>query len=512
MRKILSFFINRIVFFLIPFLLQFSIIVALVFLLEKYIVIVYFVMLMLALILVVYVISNDDNPAYKIGWIVIMLLVPIFGAFLYLLYGGKGLPEVLLKKKDKIEKETLGLLENKEDVVEDVRRKDRMSGGHSKYLGLEGFPTYKNTDVQFLSSGEEKFQVLLEDLKAAEHHIFMQYFIIRDGQIWQSILNVLEEKAKAGVDVRVLYDDIGCILTIPPQYFKEIRKRGIKCHVLNPLRIYKNYTLLQNNRDHRKICVIDGHIGYAGGINLGDEYANINSPYGKWKDCAIRMDGQAVWSLTVSFLKSWALYDVEPQEYEKFRPENFEGKGKIAKGYVTPYDDSPLDYDNVGENVYLNMINSATEEVYITTPYLIIPNELLTSLALAARRGVDVRIITPNIPDKKNAFLLTQSYYKNLVKAGVKIYQYIPGFIHSKLFITDKIQAVCGTINLDFRSLYLHFENAVWMYKCNAIQDMRDDYLETLKECREITISEIKSWPWHKKVWQAILRIFAPMF
>ncbi len=512
MRKILSFFANRIVFFLIPFLLQFAIVVAFVFILEEYIYIMYGVMVVLALILVIYVVSNDDNPAYKIGWIVIILLVPLFGAFVYLLYGDKRIPEVRKRRTAQIEEMTKDWLYVEDNLISEIEKQDKISGGQAKYIAREGFSAHKNTDVKFLNSGQEKWASLLEDLERAEHHIFLQYFIIREGEMWQSILNVLERKVEEGVDVRVLFDDVGCISTLPSRYDRELIKRGIKCHIVNPLRMYRNFTFIQNNRDHRKMFIIDGHIGYVGGINLGDEYVNLTSPYGKWKDCAIRIEGLAVWSLTVSFLKTWMMYDSDTINHDQYRPENFMEKEKRRRGYVIPYQDSPLDYNNVGENVYFNMINSATEELFIASPYLIPPNELITALALAARKGVDVRIITPNVPDKKNVFLLTQSYYKNLLAAGVKVYQYTPGFIHSKTFVADGKLAVCGTVNLDFRSLYLHFENAVWMYKCDAVKEMRQDYLASLEECKEITLDEVKAWPWIKKAWQGVLRIFAPLF
>ena len=512
MRKILSFFINRIVFFLIPFLLQFSIIIALIFLLEEYIIFVYALMMIMALVLVTYVISNDDNPAYKIGWIVIMLSVPIFGAFVYLFYGGKRLPVVIKKRTEKIVEETKDLLETDYEILEEITGKDRMNGGQANYLELEGFPVYKNSDVKFLSSGQVKWEHLLNDLKKARHHIFLQYFIIREGEMWASILHVLEKKAAEGLDVRVMFDDIGCLPSLPPHYERTLRAKGIKCNVINPLRVYRNFTMIQNNRDHRKMCIIDGYIGYVGGINLGDEYVNITSPYGKWRDCALRVEGDAVWTLTVSFFKNWMIYDDKKQTFEDYRPENFMKHVEKRKGYVIPFEDSPLDYNDIGENVYLNIINSATKEIFITTPYLIPPNEIITALTLAGRRGVDVRIVTPNIPDKKNIFLLTQSYYKKLLEAGVKIYQYTPGFIHSKTFVADGKVAVCGTINLDFRSLYLHFENAIWMYKSKAVLEMREDYLEGLEECHRITLEEVKQWKLIKKIWQGVLRIFAPLF
>ncbi len=511
MRKIFGVLTNRIVLFLIPFMIQLAIVVAVIVLLDGYVVHLFFIMQAVVFLLVIYVVGNKDNPAYKIGWIIILFVVPIYGAIFYIFFGGKNVPKAIRKRNKVVRKVTKGLIEPDYEVLEEITLNDRMSGGQAKYLAWERFPTYKNTETQFLESGEQKWESLLKDLKGAKHHIFLQYFIIREGEFWGSILEILEEKVKEGVDVRVGYDDLGCLPTLPNGYYKVLKEKGIKCYPLNPLRTYRNLTMIQNNRDHRKIVIIDGYIGYTGGINIGDEYVNITSPYGKWRDCAVRLEGKAVWSLTVCFMKNWMLYENPDEDIERFRPEHFMGEEKAVKGFITPYWDSPLDYNNVGENVYINMINCSTEDLYVATPYLILPNEVIKAFKLAARRGVDVKIVTPNIPDKKSVFLLTQSYYKPLLEAGVKVYQYTPGFIHSKTFVSDGKLAVCGTINLDFRSLYLHFENAVWMYKSRAVKEIRADYLKGLEECHEITLSDINKWTWSKRFVQSVLRIFAPL-
>ncbi len=511
MSKILSFLANRVVLFLIPLILQIGIIIMIAMLLDEYFIPFYVMALIAGYLLVIYIISSRVNPAYKISWITMILAVPIFGPAFYLFYGGMRIPKVIRIKKARIEEKTYKLLEQDKDIITRMEEKDRMVACQAKYIESEGFPVYKDTEVEYLPTGEIKWERMLEDLRGAKHHIFLQYFIIAEGTMWGEILKILEAKAKQGVDVRVMYDDVGCLPTLPNGYYKTLREKGIKCYKINPLVTYKNFTMIQNNRDHRKILVVDGHTGYTGGINLGDEYININSPYGHWRDCAVRLYGPAVWSLTVIFLRNWMIYDDEKQDFEKYRADRYVKGFQYVKGNIQPYSDSPLDFRNVGENVYMNVINSATRDVFIATPYLIPSHELITCLKLAAERGVDVRIVTPSIPDKKSVFLLTQSYYKELMESGVKVYQYTPGFVHSKTFVADGKVGVCGTINLDFRSLYLHFEDAVWMNKCKAVKDMRADYLMQLESCKEISLHEVNNWPVIKKIAQALMKVFAPL-
>ena len=314
------------------------------------------------------------------------------------------------------------------------------------------------------------FPVLVKELEQAEHYIYIEYFIINDGVMWRTILDILEQKVAQGVDVRLIYDGFGCLTTLPYKYDKFLREKGIQCKVFNPFRPVLN--IIQNNRDHRKICVIDGKTGFTGGINLADEYINQKERFGHWKDTAVMLKGDAVWSMTMMFLHMWNVVNgiQTPIDYaahspHAYHPEEFEGSG-----FVQPFTDTPLDGETLGENVYLNIINRAKRYVYICTPYLIIDNEMMTALCLAAKSGVDVRIMTPGVPDKKMVFLLTQSYYAQLIEAGVKIYEYQPGFLHAKSFVCDDEIAVVGTINLDYRSLYLHFEDGVWIYK-NATSD-----------------------------------------
>lgn len=353
------------------------------------------------------------------------------------------------------------------------------------------------------------FPDMLEALKSAEHFIFMEYFIVEEGYMFDQIADILEEKAKSGVDVRFIYDDVGCISTLPPKYFRKLEERGIKCVAFNPF--LPLISVVMNNRDHRKIFVVDGNIGFTGGINLADEYINKVERFGYWKDSGIRIEGDGVWNLTVMFLEMWNYIKGTSEEYDRFKPSVYQKKTFSQDGFVQPYGDTPLDYENVGENIYLNIISSAKDYVYIFTPYLIIDHEMLITLCNAAKRGVDVRIVTPGVPDKKTVYLLTQSYYEPLIRNGVKIYQYTPGFIHAKNFVCDDEIATVGSVNLDFRSLFLHFECGVWMYQSKAVMQVKRDCLETFAHSEEITLEFCRRRPAAVRAVQGMMRLFAPL-
>ena len=327
--------------------------------------------------------------------------------------------------------------------------------------------------------------------------------------MWDTILEIMERKAKEGVDVRLIYDDFGCSMWIPFRFIKDMREKGIKVAAFNPIGSFFN--LRQNNRDHRKITVIDGYVGFTGGINLADEYINKKSRFGHWKDTGIMLKGEAVWNLTLMFLQTWLMLTGEKDDYSSYSPEKHQEIAFFSDGYIQPYGDTPVDNEIVGENIYLNMINKAKHYVYITTPYLIIDNEMVTALTLAAKSGIDVRIITPGIPDKKLVYLVTQSYYYQLIEAGVKIYQYTPGFIHAKTVVVDDKVATVGTINFDYRSLYLHFECGVWMFNSSVIYEIKEDYMLTLAKCDEVTLEEIRKTSKTKMFGQSLLRLVAPL-
>lgn len=327
--------------------------------------------------------------------------------------------------------------------------------------------------------------------------------------MFDTMTEILMRKAAEGVDVRVIYDDIGCISTLPPKYNKKLEGMGIKCAVFNPFRPI--LSVVMNNRDHRKIFVVDGKVGFTGGINLADEYINEKSRFGYWKDTGVRLEGEAVWNLTAMFLTAWSYVNHSREDYKEYMPQIYQTELPETDGYVQPYGDSPLDHETVGENIYLNMINDAENYVYIFTPYLIIDNEMLVSLCNAAKRGVDVRIVTPGIPDKKLIFLLTQSHYEPLLRAGVKIYQYTPGFIHAKSFLCDDKVGTVGSINLDYRSLYLHFECGVFMYRTKALEQLKQDCLDTFEQSEEMTLEFCRNQNVFIRILQGMMRLVAPL-
>lgn len=468
--------------------------------------------LLLSTVVVLFIVNKQENPAYKLIWVILILSLPLVGGALYVSLAGNRTRAKFLKEAMDNHLDTFQYLPDDTEIQHEIETLSKSASVQSTYISrYAGYPAYKNTMVKYFPLGEANYQSLLEELNAAEHFIFMEYFIIKQGEMWDSVLSVLKRKAEAGVDVRLIYDDFGCAMWMPSRFIQEMRHAGIKAVPFNPIAPVIN--LRQNNRDHRKITVIDGHTGFTGGINLADEYINRQSRFGHWKDTGIMLKGDAVWNLTIMFLQTWKMVTREKGDidYRQYMPLTHKNTPAYTDGYVQPYGDTPVDDEIVGENIYLNMINKAKKYIYITTPYLIIDNEMFTALTLAAKSGIDVRIITPGIPDKKLVYMVTQSYYYHLIKAGVKIYQYTPGFIHAKTVVMDDSVATVGTINFDYRSLYLHFECGVWMFNAGTIYEIKDDYLETLKKCDEITLEEIEKTSGIKKFFQALLRLVAPI-
>lgn len=465
---------------------------------------------LLSLAAVVWIINQGTNPVYKLAWIIPILLFPVLGGLFFLFFGGNKLSNRTKRRMRYIEEKSRSAMIPQHEALEDIAALSRQAAIQSRYIEKYSlYPPYSDTYTEYLSTGEKKFERLKEELSKAEKFIFLEYFIIEEGRMWNSILEILEDKVQQGVDVRLIYDDFGCLLKLPYKYYKKLEARGIKCAVFNPL-IPVPYARL-NNRDHRKIAVIDGHTGFTGGINLADEYINEIELHGHWKDTAIMVKGEAVWNLTVMFLSMWDYIKGIDENFNQFR-----GKAPLQTknefcGFVQPFADGPLDDEPVGETIYLNLINKAEHYVYITTPYLIIDNEMVMALTAAAKGGVDIRIITPHLADKVLVHEVTKSYYRTLIESGVKIYEYTPGFIHSKTFVSDDEYGVVGTINMDYRSLYLHFECGVWMYKSPSVMDIKQDFINTLKVCRQITIQDVRGIKWYRAAAGSVLRVFAPM-
>ena len=466
----------------------------------------------ISILVVLKIVNRKINPSYKLAWTMLILCMPIFGLVLYLVFGRSRIANYMQERFNEMLAKSSNLLQTDPEIHERLEAEDASACNQSDYIYRNaGYPIHGNTTAEYFQVGDDMFPVLVKELEQAQHYIFIEYFIIHDGVMWRTILDILEKKVKEGVDVRLIYDDMGCLTTLPHKYYETMRSKGIKCQVFNPFRPILN--IIQNNRDHRKFCIIDGYVGFTGGVNLADEYINQKERFGHWKDTAVMLKGEAVWNMTAMFLHMWNVItnNREDNSLEKYLPHVWHPEVFEGDGYIQPFCDSPLDNETVGENVYLNIINRAKRYVYICTPYLVIDNEMMTALCLAAKSGVDVRLMTPGIPDKKLVFLLTQSYYEQLLEAGVKIYEYQPGFLHAKSFVCDDEIAVVGTINLDYRSLYLHFEDGVWIYRNQVIYDIKKDFTDTLEYCNPVSLEFCRGRNIAVRAMQSILRLFAPM-
>ena len=459
-------------------------------------------------VLVIYILNKKGNPTFKLAWMIPILVFPVFGALFYLFVKFQFESRLINYKLLRIIDETQEYLSQEDTIIKDLEKEDMQVANLAKYMkNTGGYPIYRNTDIKYFPSGEAKFEEMKIQLEQAKHFIFMEYFIVEEGYMRNSILEILARKVKEGIEVRFMYDGMCSLALLPYNYPEVLRDKGIKCKMFSPVKPV--LSTAQNNRDHRKILVIDGKVAFNGGINLGDEYINRIEKYGYWKDVALMLSGDAVKSFTLMFLQMWNINEKNHDDFEKYISIK---KGiQNTEGYVMPYGDSPLDNENVGESVYLDILATAKKYVHIMTPYLIIDNEMMTALTYAAKRGVDVKIILPHIPDKKSAFMLAKTYYPELIEAGVKIYEYTPGFVHAKVFSCDDEKAVVGTINLDFRSLYLHFECATYLYKVPAIKSIEDDYKSTLEKCQQITMEDYNKLNLFYKIGGGFLKLVAPL-
>lgn len=483
-------------------LLQLAGVYALVFFLSRQLQAIYFIQLALDLILVVYILNRWDNPSYKLTWIIFILGVPIIGSLTYLMFGGRKVPKQLRSGINAMSVGKKPVLVQNPDwpplITETAFRRQ------SRYLFRNtGFPVYGNSRVLYYPTGEGKFEALLKDLEAAEKFIFLEYFIIKEGYVWTTIFDLLKRKVAQGVEVRFMYDDAGAG-TLPHDFNEILRDAGIQVAVFNPIRPV--LAIRMNNRDHRKIAVIDGKVGYIGGMNLADEYINRIVRFGHWKDVAIRIEGEAVYSLTLMFLQFFDYTAKIKSDYRSYHAKTPKYEGE---GFVQTFSDSPTDDEAVSENAHLNMINMASKYIYIMTPYLVIGYEMTIALCTAAKSGIDVRIMVPHIPDKKYVFSVTRSNYEQLTLNGVRIYEYTPGFVHGKVMVADDRIAIVGTSNLDFRSYYLHFECGALLIDSPVIADIVQDYRETLEKCQEITYEMARNVPFLIKLGRAILNVFS---
>ena len=464
----------------------------------------------IAIVLAISILNTNENPAYKLTWIIPMLVLPVFTTVVYILLKNQPGTRKVRNAYAKKCANTRAFLPTDKEVMKAVKEEDSTLYKLCTYIDdRAGYPAYRCEGAEYYPLGEYKFEAMIRELKKAEDFIFMEYFIVDEGEMWSQIMEILLEKVKAGVEIRFLCDGMGSQFTLPSKDLKKLRKNGIKCLIFN--KFHPMMSTIQNNRDHRKILVVDGKVAFNGGINLADEYINRRIRFGHWKDTAVMIKGEAVWNYTMMFLQMWEVISGDTAQYDMYRPKST-GEVRRCKGYVIPYSDSPLDDEDVGKLVYMDMINNAQDYVYITTPYFIPDNEMMTALELAAKSGVDVRIITPHIPDKWYIHCITKSYYRDLLAIGVKVYEYTPGFIHAKNFLSDDKKAVVGTINLDYRSLYLHFECATYMYDTECIKDIRADFNDLFEnKCHMITAEDCRKISFFSRFASIILRMFAPL-
>ena len=460
-----------------------------------------------SLVVVVRLHSKYASPAMRMSWIMLILAFPVMGLGMYLLFVILGDPGVG-KELERVRERMRGQLRQDAGTMERLESRDLSIANQSRYLwNTARWPVYEDTKVDYYSQGVQAFEAMKADLEKAESFIFMEYFIVEDSSSFRELEQILVRKARQGVQVRLLYDDIGSAGYVNMAFARRLNEEGIRCHAFNPAMPMLN--LFLNHRDHRKVTVIDGKVGFTGGYNLADAYFDRTHPHGQWKDTGLRLEGRAVRSLTAIFLELWGVISRKEQEdVSVYLSVEHEAK---APGFVQPFADNPLGKDRVAEDVYLNLAFQANQSLYFMTPYLIITDEMTRTLGLAAKRGVDVRIITPGVPDKKTVFAVTRSYYAGLTRQGVRIYEFTPGFCHAKMCICDGKVATVGTSNLDFRSLYHHFENNVLLTGCEAVEEVARDFEEMFPQCQEVTQTSSTGRGAALRIWQCILRLFAPL-
>lgn len=509
MSQLVNIFLSKITFVILFLIVQLFVLYELILYFHDNFAYIYFIIEVSSLLSVVYLINKQEVSEIKIGWIVCIMMLPVFGVTLYLLLGKPILNKNYQNRLKRVEEQAAPYIQQNHKVMHQLHKQDVLAYTQSYYIyHTSKFPVYTSTTTEYLPLGEVKLRALKEELRKAKYYIFLQYFIIKQGQMWNEILAILEEKVKEGIEVRVMYDDAGCISNLPYRYDKILQEKGISCVIINPLRPALNIVL--QNRDHRKIVVIDGIVGFTGGINIGDEYINAYAKLGHWKDCAVLIKGDAVKSLLVSFLETWNFYHTKESEIAPFISLDTQ-IDENETGFIQPYSDTPLDQSYLSQRIYLNILNQAKKYVYINTPYFIMDQAFLDEITCAAKRGIDIRIVTPHIPDKWYVHIMTRSYYKELINAGVQVYEYTPGFIHSKTFVSDDTIGTVGTVNLDYRSMYHNFECGVWMYKTTAVTQLRDDFLSTLEVCTKMNVEDCTNEKWYRKVFVFFFKIITPL-
>lgn len=505
MKKILKFFTSTRFVLILTFLLNVTIFFLITFLASYY----YYTLISLVsfIIAIILMFRSKEDAYYKLCWLFIIILVPLFGAVLYAYLKSNKLNRKQRKKWYAVMQNSAKYLKPNKKQINNLKKSDATQYGEAMYIqSMTHMPVYENTQAEYLKNGTEYFESLFDALQKANKYILLQYFILKPGKIWDRLLEILKQKAEQGVEIKLLYDDFGCLDRFPRKYLKKLNNINIQTVPFN--KIVPTVNLFINYRDHRKIVVIDGKIGFTGGINIGDEYANLKDIYGYWKDTGVKLEGDAVWSLIVLFFNNWRIATNEKIDLNKYKTTY---QGNILQGNIQVFGTGPLFTEAVARNNYINMINDAKHFIYITSPYFVVDKMVIDAIKLCAKRGVDIRIILPNTPDKKWVFYLAHSYYEELIKVGVKIYEYTPGFIHAKMVLVDGKTCCIGTINFDFRSLYLHFEDGVMLYNTPCIQSIKNDIDNIIKNSFQVDIDYVKKRSLWEKFIAGILKLFAPL-
>ena len=465
---------------------------------------------LLSAVMIIFEVNRTEESTFKMTWITLIAIVPVFGVLFYLFTRTRMISRNMSDDYNSARDINKKYMIENEDVMKSISLEKKHENAFARYLSrYGGAPVYSNTSVQYFAIGERMFEDIKKELLKAEKFIFMEFFIINyTSRMWSEILEILRQKARQGVEVRVIYDAMGCVGTLPRHYNELLARYGIKCHVFSP--IVPLMSTHQNNRDHRKIIVIDGTAAFCGGINIADEYINEKVRFGHWKDTGFMLRGAAVAGFTAMFLNMWNIYDTNIEDGGKYITAS-EPNCISEDGFVIPFGDTPLDNIYLGKRAYLHNLDNAADYVYIMTPYLVIDDEMFESMKYAAQRGVDVKLILPHLPDKPFAFYLARTYYKPLIKEGIEIYEYTPGFVHAKMSVSDGSRAIVGTINHDYRSLYLHYECAAYMMDVPAIIDIERDFKDTLLKCQKVTLKDIKRFNIFTRLVGYIMRLVAPL-
>ena len=460
------------------------------------------------ILLILWEVNREESADFKIVWVLLIALMPIAGALMYLYLHTDFASRRLARKVELEVSRSKAFLRQDDEVKRHMEEDKTVDRGIFRYIQqVAGYPIWQNTCLQYYPLGDDFFPAFVDALEQAEEFIFMEFFIIDEGRMWDTVHTILKRKVKQGVEVRLFYDGMGTMGLLPSDYAKTLREEGIDCRIFSPVRPF--LSTYQNNRDHRKICVIDGHIGFTGGVNLADEYINEKARFGHWKDTAIMLRGDAVKNFTLMFLQMWNVGKWKPEDYSVYlKPTAFTAP---SNSFIAPFGDAPLDKEQVGKEVYIHMLNTAKEYVHIMTPYLTPDTDLLSALKFAAKRGVSVKILMPHVPDKWYAFAIAHAYYPELIRSGVQIYEYDPGFVHAKVTVSDDEKAVVGSINYDFRSLYLHYECGTYIYRDPVIDDIEADFQKTLEQSRAVTLSSWKRLGVFHRLFGWVFRVLAPL-